>query len=50
LRRKRRGEGRDIMGRLPIFDQAKKEGRSMLTEFESKKILKQVGISVVETR
>jgi acyl-CoA synthetase (NDP forming) len=38
------------MGRFPIFDQAKKEGRSMLTEFESKRILKQVGISVVETK
>jgi acetyl-CoA synthetase (ADP-forming) len=38
------------MGRFPILDHAKKEGRSMLTEFESKRILKQVGISVVETR
>jgi len=38
------------MGRFPILDQAKKEGRSMLTEFESKRILKQVGISVVETK
>jgi acyl-CoA synthetase (NDP forming) len=38
------------MGKTSIFDQVKKEGRSILTEFESKKILKQVGISVVETR
>jgi acyl-CoA synthetase (NDP forming) len=50
LRQKRRGEGRNIMGRFPIIDQAKKEGRSLLTEFESKKILKQVGLSVVETK
>ena len=38
------------MGKTSIFDQVKKEGRSILTEYESKKILKQVGISVVETR
>jgi acetyl-CoA synthetase (ADP-forming) len=38
------------MGRFPMIDQAKKEGRSLLTEFESKKILKQVGLSVVETK
>jgi acyl-CoA synthetase (NDP forming) len=38
------------MGKVSIFDQAKKEGRSILTEFESKRVLKQVGISVVETR
>ena len=38
------------MGNISIFDQAKKEGRSVLTEFESKRILKQVGISVVETK
>ena len=38
------------MGKLSIFDQVKKEGRSVLTEFESKRILKQVGISVVETK
>jgi len=38
------------MGKVSILDQAKKEGRSILTEFESKRILKQVGISVVETR
>jgi acetyl-CoA synthetase (ADP-forming) len=39
-----------MMGKLSIFDQAKKEGRSILTEFESKRILKQVGIPVVETK
>jgi acyl-CoA synthetase (NDP forming) len=39
-----------MMGKLSIFDQTKKEGRSILTEFESKRILKQVGIPVVETR
>ena len=38
------------MGKFSIFDQVKKESRSILTEFESKKILKQAGISVVETR
>ena len=39
-----------MMGKLSIFDQVKKEGRSILTEFESKKILKQAGISVVEAK
>ena len=38
------------MGKFSIFDQVKKEGRSILTEFESKKTLKQAGISVVETK
>ena len=38
------------MVKFSIFDQVKKEGRSILTEFESKKILKQAGISVVETK
>ena len=38
------------MEKFPIFDQVKKEGRSMLTEFESKELLKQVGIPVIETR
>ncbi len=38
------------MGKLSIFDQVRKEGRLILTEFESKKILKQAGISVVETK
>jgi len=39
-----------MMGKLSIFDQLKKEGRSILTEFESKRLLKQVGIPVVETK
>jgi acetyl-CoA synthetase (ADP-forming) len=39
-----------MMGKFSIFDQVKKEGRSILTEFESKRILKQVGVSVVETK
>lgn len=38
------------MSKFSIFEQVKKEGRSILTEFESKKILKQAGISVVKTR
>jgi len=33
-----------------IFDQAKNEGRIILTEFESKELLKKVGIPVVETK
>jgi acyl-CoA synthetase (NDP forming) len=43
-------EGRKMMGKLSIFDQVRKEGRSILTEFESKRILKQAGIPVVETK
>jgi acyl-CoA synthetase (NDP forming) len=39
-----------MMGKFAIFEQVKKEGRSVLTEFECKKILKQVGIPVVETK
>jgi acyl-CoA synthetase (NDP forming) len=39
-----------MMVKVSILDQVRKEGRSILTEFESKRILKQVGISVVETR
>jgi acyl-CoA synthetase (NDP forming) len=39
-----------MMGKFRIFDRVKKEGRSTLTEFESKRILKQAGIPVVETR
>ncbi len=39
-----------MRSRLSLFDKAKKEGRFILTEFESKKVLKQVGISVVETK
>ncbi len=38
------------MGKFSIFDQVKKEGRSILTEFESKKIIRQAGISIVETK
>jgi len=38
------------MGKLSIFEQANNEGRSILTEFESKRILKQIGIPVVETK
>jgi len=43
-------EMRRIMGKVSIFDEARKEGRSILTEFESKRILKKMGIPVVETR
>jgi len=38
------------MGKFSIFDKVKKEGRAILTEYESKRILKQAGISVVETK
>jgi len=38
------------MRKISIFDQAKKEDRTILTEFESKRILKEAGISVVETK
>jgi acyl-CoA synthetase (NDP forming) len=38
------------MKQLPIINKLKEEGRSILTEFESKELLKQVGISVVDTR
>ncbi len=38
------------MEKFSIIDKVKKEGRSILTEFESKKLLKQVGIPVVDTR
>lgn len=38
------------MRKFLIFDQVKKEGRSILTEFESKRILKQTGLPVVETK
>jgi acetate---CoA ligase (ADP-forming) subunit beta len=44
------GEGRTMMGKVSILDQAEKEGRSILTEFESKRILRQAGIPVVESR
>jgi acyl-CoA synthetase (NDP forming) len=39
-----------MMEKHSIIDKVKKEGRSILTEFESKRLLKQVGIAVVETR
>jgi len=39
-----------MMGKFSIFDKVKKEGRAILTEYESKRILKQAGISVVETK
>ncbi len=38
------------MGKYQILDDVKKEGRSILTEFESKRVLKQIGIPVVETK
>jgi len=38
------------MEKFSIIDKVKKEGRSILTEFESKKLLKQAGIPVVDTR
>jgi acetyl-CoA synthetase (ADP-forming) len=38
------------MDKYSIFDQAKKEGRTVLTEFESKALLKKAGIPVVETK
>lgn len=38
------------MGNFPAIDKLREEGRSILTEFESKKILRQAGIPVVETR
>ena len=38
------------MANFSIFDKAKKENRSILTEFESKKLLRQVGIPIVETK
>jgi len=39
-----------MMANFSIFDKAKKENRSILTEFESKKLLRQVGIPIVETK
>jgi acyl-CoA synthetase (NDP forming) len=44
------GRKGDVMQKFSIFDKAQKEGRSILTELESKKVLKQVGIPVVEGR
>jgi acetyl-CoA synthetase (ADP-forming) len=43
-------EGGKIMETFPVIDKVRKEGRFILTEFESKKILKQIGIPVVETK
>jgi acyl-CoA synthetase (NDP forming) len=39
-----------MMGKFSILDEVKNEGRSILTEFESKKVLRQAGIPIVETR
>jgi acetyl-CoA synthetase (ADP-forming) len=39
-----------MMGKISIFHKAAKEGRSVLTELESKQLLKQARIPVVETR
>jgi acyl-CoA synthetase (NDP forming) len=38
------------MEKRSLFEKVKREGRFILTEFESKKILKQIGVPVVETR
>ena len=39
-----------MMEKCSIIDKARKESRSILTEFESKRLLKQIGIPVVETK
>lgn len=39
-----------MMGKVKILDELKKKGRFILTEFESKRILKQIGVPVIETR
>jgi acyl-CoA synthetase (NDP forming) len=39
-----------MMAKISIIDQVRKEGRFLLTEFESKRLLKQAGIPVVETK
>jgi len=39
-----------MMGKVKILDELKEEGRFILTEFESKRILKQIGVPVIETR
>ena len=39
-----------MMEKASIIDQVRKEGRSVLTEFESKRLLKQTEIPVVETK
>jgi len=33
-----------------IIEKARSEGRTLLTEIESKELLRQVGISVIDTR
>ena len=38
------------MAKQPIIDKAKSEGRTLLTEIEAKELLKQAGISVIDTR
>ena len=38
------------MAELGIIDKAKQEGRKLLTEVEAKELLKQAGISVVDTK
>jgi acyl-CoA synthetase (NDP forming) len=38
------------MEKRSLFEKVKREGRFILTEFESKKILKQIGIPLVEAR
>jgi len=38
------------MGKFSIFDEVKKEGRTILTELESKELLGQAGIPVLETK
>jgi len=38
------------MAKQPIIDKAKSEGRTLLTEIEAKELLKQAGISVVDTK
>jgi len=42
--------GIDMAAVTAILDKAKKEGRTVLTEFESKELLREAGIPVVETR
>jgi acyl-CoA synthetase (NDP forming) len=39
-----------MRAKLPLIDKIRKEGRSILTEVESKKVLRQIGIRVVESK
>jgi len=39
-----------MTGRFSILEKVRGEGRSVLTEFESKELIRQVGIPIVETR